>query len=422
MNVYEAAIKRIEFAFNEFNYVYVSFSGGKDSGILLNLCIKYARKHHRKLGLFHMDYECQYSMTTDYVLKMEHDNADVLEVYHCCIPFKVTTCTSMYQSYWRPWEESKKDIWVRKMPEYSLSSADFPFFDETMWDYDFQDRFGQWLSEKKGCRICGMIGIRTSESLNRWRAIYSSRNYKKYKGKEWTKDMENGVINAYPIYDWKVDDVWIANGKFGWPYNKLYDLYYKAGLSISQMRVASPFINEGQDTLKLYKVIEPDTWGKMVGRVNGVNFTSIYGGTTAMGWKNLKIPEGYTWKQYMNFLLSTLPEKTRNGYLSKLEVSRKFWKEKGGVMSTDLIKKLKEHGVKFEIGKKTNYHTDKLPCRMDYLDDIDIPEFRDVPTYKRMCICIMKNDHLCKYMGFSETKNEMERRKNAVSKYKNILK
>lgn len=422
MNVYEAAIKRIEFAFNEFNYVYVSFSGGKDSGILLNLCIDYARKHNRKLGLFHMDYECQYSMTTDYVLKMEHDNADVLEVYHCCIPFKVTTCTSMYQSYWRPWEESKKDIWVRKMPEYSLSSADFPFFDETMWDYDFQDRFGQWLSEKKGCRICGMIGIRTSESLNRWRAIYSSRNYKKYKGKEWTKDMENGVINAYPIYDWKVDDVWIANGKSGWLYNKLYDLYYKAGLSISQMRVASPFINEGQDTLKLYKVIEPDTWGKMVGRVNGVNFTSIYGGTTAMGWKNLKIPEGYTWKQYMNFLLSTLPEKTRNGYLSKLEVSRKFWKEKGGVMSADLIKKLKEHGVKLEIGKETNYHTDKLPCRMDYLDDIDIPEFRDVPTYKRMCICIMKNDHLCKYMGFSETKNEMERRKNAVSKYKNILK
>jgi predicted phosphoadenosine phosphosulfate sulfurtransferase len=157
-----------------------------------------------------MDYECQYSMTTDYVLKMEHDNADVLEVYHCCMPFKVSTCTSMYQSYWRPWEESKKDIWVRQMPDDSLTSADFPFFDKSMWDYDFQDRFGQWLSEKKGCRICGMIGIRTSESLNRWRAIHSERNYKKYKGKEWTKDMENGVINAYPIYDWKVDDVWLA--------------------------------------------------------------------------------------------------------------------------------------------------------------------------------------------------------------------
>ena len=57
---------------------------------------------------------------------------------------------------------------------------------------------------------------------------------------------------------------------------------------------------------------------------------------------------------------------------------------------------------------------------MDYLDDIDITEFTEIPTYKRMCICIMKNDHLCKYMGFSLTKNEMQLRKNAETKYKNI--
>ena len=37
---------------------------------------------------------------------------------------------------------------------------------------------------------------------------------------------------------------------------------------------------------------------------------------------------------------------------------------------------------------------------MEYLDDIDIPEFRELPTYKRVCICILKNDYYCKYMGF----------------------
>ena len=58
---------------------------------------------------------------------------------------------------------------------------------------------------------------------------------------------------------------------------------------------------------------------------------------------------------------------------------------------------------------------------MDYIDDIDIKDFKLVPTYKRMCICIMKNDHLCKYMGFSQTKNEIARRKNIIEKYQNLL-
>lgn len=65
-NVYELIQKRLKFIFDEFDNIYVSFSGGKDSGVLLNLCIDYIRKHNlnRKIGVFHMDYEAQYKMTT----------------------------------------------------------------------------------------------------------------------------------------------------------------------------------------------------------------------------------------------------------------------------------------------------------------------------------------------------------------------
>ena len=187
------------------------------------------------------------------------------------------------------------------------------------------------------------------------------------------------------------------------------------------MRVASPFNDAAQDSLKLYRVIEPHTWGKLVSRVNGVNFTGIYGGTTAMGWKSITLPKGHTWKSYCEFLLSTLPTDVRARYHAKLDTSIKFWKERGGVLGSDTVDKLKKRNINITVGNKTNYKTDKLPVRMDYLDDIDISEFREIPTYKRMCICIMKNDHFCKYMGFSQTKYEMEKRKNAIKKYKEIL-
>ena len=58
---------------------------------------------------------------------------------------------------------------------------------------------------------------------------------------------------------------------------------------------------------------------------------------------------------------------------------------------------------------------------MDYLDDIDIAEFKEIPTYKRMCICILKNDHVCKYMGFALPKKEKLRRDRVMQKYKNII-
>ena len=124
-NVYELAQERLKVIFNEFDNIYVSFSGGKDSGVLLNMCIDYIRKNNLKirLGVFHMDYEIQYKMTIDYVDRILEANKDILDVYRVCIPFRVATCTSMYQSFWRPWEDSKKNIWVRPMPKKEMKTT-----------------------------------------------------------------------------------------------------------------------------------------------------------------------------------------------------------------------------------------------------------------------------------------------------------
>jgi len=423
MNVYEKTQHRLKVIFEEFDNAYVSFSGGKDSGVLLNLCVDYIRKNlpGRKLGVFHLDYEAQYTMTTEYVDKALSENQDIIEVYRCCVPFKVTTCTSMYDAFWRPWEEEKKDLWVSKLPKKYYTKEDFPFFKENMWDYEFQELFSSWIHEKKGAKkTCCLVGIRTQESLDRWRAIHSDRNYNKFKDYQWTKKMDTNVYNAYPIFDWTTQDIWVGNAKFNWSYNRLYDLFYKAGLTIDKMRVASPFLSTAQESLKLYRIIEPDTWGKLISRVNGVNFTALYGGTKAMGRKNVKLPEGHTWKSYMEFLLKTLPNKTSDNYKKKVETSIKFWRERGGVLSDETIQELRKENVKFKIVGTTNYKTDKVAVTMEYVDDTNVKEFNDVPSYKRICLAILRNDHLLKSCGFSLTKGEMELRQNATNKYENL--
>ena len=203
-NVYELAQERLHIIFKEFDNICVSFSGGKDSGVLLNLCIDYIRRNNlkRKLCVYHMDYEIQYSMTIDYVDRILEANKDILDVYRVCVPFKVTTCTSMYQNYWRPWDPEQRDIWVRKMPEGSMTVEDFPFYTDAMWDYEFQMHFAKWLHTRKDAiRSCFLIGIRTQESFNRWRSIHLARKYQMYHNYRWTSKIGNDIFNASPVCD-----------------------------------------------------------------------------------------------------------------------------------------------------------------------------------------------------------------------------
>ena len=58
-NVYEAFLERMDFLFREFDNIFVSFSGGKDSGLLLNMTLDFKRKYYpeKKIGLFHQDFD-----------------------------------------------------------------------------------------------------------------------------------------------------------------------------------------------------------------------------------------------------------------------------------------------------------------------------------------------------------------------------
>ena len=424
-NVYDASQSRLEYIFNEFENVLVAFSGGKDSGVCLNMVYEYAKEHGMldKVAMYHLDYEAQYQMTTDYVTKVFSEYPGIKK-YWLCLPIAAQCCCNMTSGTWIPWEREKQNIWVREMPdsEYVINQDNVQFqFKEGDMDYKVQTNFSKWFSKEYG-KTAVVVGIRASESLHRYVAV--SKDDKKiiYDGKKWCSVIDKNTVNAYPIYDWETSDIWTANAKFEWNYNKLYDLYYQAGLTIDKMRVASPFNDCASETLKLYKVIDPNMWGKMVSRVNGVNFTGIYGGTTAMGWKSITLPKGHTWKSYCEFLLNTLDEDTRNHYIRIFNTSFKYWMEKGGNIDKDLYDEmLQKNNVKIkDVCQAKRYPNKNKVTFEEYPDDIDVGRFAEVPTYKRMCICILKNDYFCKYMGFGQTKSDLEKRKKAIEKYKNI--
>ena len=423
-NVYDASLERIEYIFNEFENVLIAFSGGKDSSVCLNLFYDYAKEHCllNKLAMYHLDYEAQYQMTTDYVTETFEKFNDIKR-YWLCLPVGADCGCRMDSGLWTVWESSKRELWVREMPDfdYIINQNNCPFeMYEGQKDYEVQNEFCKWFKRINGNKNTTVItGIRASESFTRY--MRSKTNIRKYKNKKYILEQNCGVFHSFPIYDWETQDIWTYNAKFEKQYNKLYDLYYQAGLSVDQMRVANPFHSCGMDNLKLYKVIDPNNWGKMVGRVNGVCFAGLYGGTTAMGWKSIKKPTHFTWKEYCYFLLNTLDDDLKQHYLDKLNTSIKFWKEHGGCLDDETIHELAEDNVVFQNKGKQNKNSDKDVITFDdYLDDTNCTKFKEIPTYKRMCICIIKNDFFCKYMGFTQTKNETEKRRRALEKYRNL--
>jgi len=429
MNVYIAAQQRLKVIFNDFENVLVAFSCGKDSGVMLNMAYDYAKENNmlHKLAFYYEDYEANYKYTHEYADRM-FKSIDVRR-YWLCLPISAACSVSMYETRWVPWHPDQKDIWVRKMPDYpyiiNLENCPYPFAIGTK-GFDARIQFAEWYSKTHG-KTAVLIGIRADESLTR-RSIFTSQHRRfMHKGLRYSTKVDQNTYNFYPIYDWKTDDIWVCNAKFGYDYNKLYDLYYQAGLNFDQMRTASPFHQSGQDNLKLYRVIDPHSWGKMVGRVNGCNFGGIYGGTSAMGWKNITKPNHFTWKQYADFLIGTLPDNTKKKLLYHLDRIMKSWENEGYGRNPRIIKAMQEEGIEIE----NTHEISKLCTKPDVYEivkiksgvpeDTNIPNFRICPSWKKVCITIMKNDFALTYMSVSRTKDQNLLKKRGLQKAYAIL-
>lgn len=383
MNVLDAARQRISIVFDNFTRIYVSFSGGKDSTVLLHLVADEARKRKVNVGLLCVDFEAQYKHTYEHVERMYDLYADCVIPYWITLPISLDNAVSEYEPRWMAWEDGRE--WIRPRPSKSIGDqALFPFYNYGMEFEEFVFEFGKWYSQGEPTAV--FIGIRTEESHNRHLKLAVRYNREFYNGYMWAlkqKATEMDIYSIHPIYDWKVEDIWRYHGKFGKPYNKIYDLMHKAGVTLYQQRLCQPYGVDQRKGLWLFHILEPETWAKIVARVNGANSGAEfvkYSGNVSGQIKIYK-PDGHTWQSFAMLILKSMPPQLADHYDDKIFTFIGWWRERGGYWDDD-----------------GNFY----PVFGNIPDEVDpkLEATKKAPSWRRICKVLLRHDYWCKGLTF----------------------
>ena len=305
--VLEAAKERISYIFDEFENIVVSISGGKDSTVLAHLALTEAHKRNRKIGIFFLDEEVVYESTIkqiEYIINLYPENTIPLWLQ---VEFKLTNATSLIEGQLICWEAGKSKIWMRPKSPLSIKHKPWDITKETIRDknkgFGFYDALENFQNSRRDTAF--LIGLRATESPNRWRAVSKNPGYKNV---YWCTKMKNGNVSFYPLYDWNFHDVWkyIYDNKLR--YSKIYDYMWKKGMGLQEIRVSSLIHEKSFKALVELPEFEPKTYDKLLKRIKGISVGNLYGKDRAM-LRVQKLPKNYkNWREYRDFLLATYPD------------------------------------------------------------------------------------------------------------------
>jgi predicted phosphoadenosine phosphosulfate sulfurtransferase len=294
IDVYNEALNRIRYIFNSFDTVVVNFSAGKDSTVVLNLTSLIAKELNKKFKVNFFDEEAIHPPTVEYAERVSKRKD--LDFYWYCLEFKHRNACSNTEPFWYCWDEEKKDLWVREKPINDKVINNHNKFKKGM---SFQE-FSSLLPDKKDGKTAIMTGVRTQESFRRMKAVSTKKNDNYIA-------IEDGIANVHPIYDWSSEDVWLAVHKFGWDYNKTYDVFNHTKLynKFLAQRVCPPFGEEPLRGLWIYSQCFPEMWHKMLSRVDGVATAWRYANTELYGIGKKEKPDNVSYKKWAEIILES---------------------------------------------------------------------------------------------------------------------
>lgn len=316
-DVWEAALARTRFAFDNFDHVFVSFSGGKDSTAVLNVALEVARERGElPLHVVFFDEECVSLETIDYAERVRALPDVTFDWY--CLPVRHRNACSAESPFWFPWAPEERDRWVRPLPEGAITELDgFPTDPEQRLDIPTVCEELIWRPFAGS--TAGLLGIRADESITRRKAV-SNRRPENYvipgKQPRYTK--------VYPVYDWRTADIWTAPKVFGWDYNETYDLMEMHGISAGSQRCAPPFGEEPMQNLSMWAACFPDLWDRMCERVPGAACAARYSRTELYAFQErVEKPDDLTWEEFIVRTINEHDEGVRAWIAHKIRTSIK---------------------------------------------------------------------------------------------------
>lgn len=293
-NVFDAALQRIRWLFDEFEHISVGFSGGKDSTVTLNLALRVAEEKGRlPLPVVFIDQEAEWQTVIDYVGSVMRDPR--VEPWWLQVPIRLFNATSVNEPWLHCWEPGKQ--WVRDKDPIAIKENIFG-----------TDRFGAMFEALNAHRFPGkpaiyLNGVRAEESPARLMGLTS---YATYKGETWGRvgNKKSGQYTFYPLYDWSYTDIWKSIHDNGWGYCPIYDYMYQHGVPLQHMRVSNVHHESAAKILYYLQEIEGDTWDRITNRLAGINTV----GQLRHQWQAPKeLPWMFSsWYEYRDHLIDTL--------------------------------------------------------------------------------------------------------------------
>lgn len=296
-NVFDEALERIRFVYDNCDDVIVSMSGGKDSAVMFELAMIVAVERGRlPLKVFWLDQEAEWKATADYMESIMR-REDVTPYWYQ-IPFDFTNSLSNENNFLRVWDEANEDKWIRQKSDISIkvNPSKYNRF------HDLVSNLPNYCINENATHCAVLVGIRTSESLRRRMTIGYTKS--QFKGITWCQKQNDKTRVFWPVYDFTNDDIWTAIAKNKWKYNKIYDYQYQWGVPKKDMRVSALIHETAWHAIELLQEFEPATYNKFVNRVHGV---STFNHSFEQGILPKELPFAFVdWKEYRDYLLVSL--------------------------------------------------------------------------------------------------------------------